>query len=108
MEPIVIKKSKTLYVFHSDRLVITKKDKVIREINYKEIKEITYNPKFGVNDLINRLLTYSWSGHYYVSKAFVIDLKAGKNHLDVICMKLSNDEFEMIKDIFVDVPIDII
>ena len=51
MEPIIIKDwLEKEYAFHSDKIVITKKNKVIREVYHEEIKKITYNPKFGLKD----------------------------------------------------------
>jgi hypothetical protein len=100
MEPILIKKGKTLYAFYSDKLVITKKDKAIHEIHYDEIKKISYNPKFGFKDFMRILASRGIGIHYYFYNAFTITLKVKKSNTDIVFVRFSNDEFEEIKDIF--------
>ena len=101
MEPTVIKKGKKEYAFYSGRLVITKKDKIIREIYYHEIEKITYNPKFGIGDFFN--CTFPGADSFsYSYNGFVMYLKAiaEKYSLDcIVGMQLSADEFEEVKKI---------
>jgi hypothetical protein len=106
VEPIVIGKSKERIVFYLDRLEGFKKDKIFLVVYYNKIKEITYNPKFGFKDLF--LTIFSWL-------TYVADLSRLKNVLvislkdsyDSIAIKMSNDEFEKVKDIF-GIPIEIV
>jgi len=102
MEPIIIKKGKKEYTFYSDKLVITKGSNVIRSIRHDEISEITYNPKFGINDLIGVLIPLPGSGREFPN-AFVIHLRPK----GFVNMKLSNDEFERIKHTF-KMPIELV
>lgn len=103
LEPIIIKKGKTEYAFHYDKLVITKKERILREIAYNEIREITYNPKFGWRDFLS-IISFDF---YRTYNAFVIDLKVQIGISDKVFMRLSSEEFEKIKDVF-DMPIDIV
>jgi hypothetical protein len=104
MEPVVIKKGKTLYSFYSNRMVMAKKEKVVHEIYYHEIKEITYNPKYGLRDFLGNILALS---PYRLRDAFVIELKVQKGLSNFIRIMLSNDEFEKIKDVF-GIPIELV
>ena len=99
MEPIVIeyKYSRIKYVFHSDRLVAIKKsmlaknkEKVIGELKYDEIKEITYNPKFGLKDF------FRGGDLIYKYECFTISYR----ERGVLIMRVSKDDFEKIKDLF--------
>jgi len=105
MEPIIIKRGKKEYAFLSDKLVVTKKDKVIGEIKYEEVGKIIYNPKFGIVDLVG--IFAPGGGIYYFPKAFVIRVKSKNDLEDALWIRLSKKEFEKVKDIF-GAPVDII
>jgi len=103
MNSAIIKNGKTKYIFSSDGIVMMKKDKIIQEIDYTEIRAVSYNPKFGFKDFLITIIPPSTEFcHYY--KAFVIYLKSNN---DIIGMRLSNDEFERVKSFF-KMPVELI
>jgi len=103
MGPIVVKKGKTEYTFHYDKLVIIKKQKIVREISYTDIRGITYNQKFGWRDLLSAL----YYNFYRTYNAFVIDLKKQIGISNIVFIRLTNEEFNKIKDVF-GMPVEII
>ena len=96
------------YEFLDDRVIVTKKGKVIREVFYNEIEEITYNPKFGIKDLLHIVfllaIVRTPGGHEYFNKALVFFQKSIK---DVLTVKVETKDFEEIKNLF-KIPIKIV
>ena len=102
MEPIVIKRGKKTYAFFSDRLEITKTDKLTHTIYYVDIEKITYNSRYDIRDFFYGLIPSG--GLYNLRNVFVIDLKTPGSGLAI---RLSKDDFEKIKDILSCVPIEV-
>ena len=102
MEPIVIEKGKGRVTFYSDRVELARKGKISHTIYYDNIEKITYNPKFGFRDFISFAFSLSYSG---ANCGFVMFLK---DSLDPIPTRLSNEDFEKIKNIIADVPIELV
>jgi len=108
MESVTVKHGNKHFTFSSDKIVISKKDKIIRTIFYNEIEVIIYNPKFGFGDLfcILTLLSTGQGGDYFPN-AFWIKYYDGKSNLaKLVGIKVSNNDFEKIKNIVsVSIPI---
>jgi hypothetical protein len=102
MEPIVVKKFIREYAFYSDKLVISNKRKILREIYYDMKEEVTYNPESGLRDY---LLCFFTLGAIYEKNALTIRLKYPSRVY--IATALFNHEFEKIKDLF-GVPIKLV
>jgi len=107
MEPIIIKSLGKKYFFHPGEIVVMNKDKVLRIVHHDEIKEITYNPKFGFKDLLEMIV--SPFSYYCGKNAFAIVLISEErpSNKNIICIPLTNAEFEKVKNTF-KIPIKLI
>jgi len=97
MEPIIIKNGRKEYAFYSDRIEVTKKDKIITTIRHDEIRDVTYNPKFGFKDMLRR-------GTRHMPNSFTFYYGS---RYEVFTMCLSNYDFERVKTTF-KIPIKLI
>jgi hypothetical protein len=108
MEPWVVKRGKEEYVFHSDRRVMSRKGKLIHEIRYHEIMEITYNHRFGLRDFLHIIISGALSSYNdeYLPNALFIRWKSGGEEY-YTRMLIRRDDFEKIRNI-IPVPIELI
>ena len=110
MEPIIIKNGKKNYAFYSDKIVVSKKDKIIHERKYSEIEKITYNPELSFKDHVIAILNRggdSTCSYFRAGLAIFFDMKIEKRYPYVITIRMSRDDFDKIKDIF-GTPIEIV
>jgi len=97
MEPVIIKYGgKREVAFFPDRLAIMKGNRVIETISHDEIEFATYNPKFNLKDLFF-IIIQDPVAYRYMYNAFTVVLKSKRRTL---MLRLSNDEYEKIKDTF--------
>jgi len=101
MESVTIEQWSRKYTFYSDKIVqVTKKGRIIREISYDHVTEVTYNPKFGIKDFFTYIIGVHGGNNSYAPKSFVAYIEPSKQSGPHICLKISKENFEKVKSFF--------